>query len=73
MAELLKCKSDSVKVFRSFLNKIQLLRYKVRVLRIDNDSVFLGSDFRSVCQEFDIVVQRSAPYRHHQLGRMERQ
>jgi hypothetical protein len=25
MAELLKCKSDSVKVFRSFLNKIQLL------------------------------------------------
>ncbi len=73
MAELLKCKSDSVKVFRSFLNKIQLLGYKVRVLRIDNDSEFLGFDFQSVCQEFNIVIQRSAPYRHHQLGRMERQ
>ena len=68
-----KCKSDLVRVFRSFLNKIQLLGYNVRVLRIDNDYVFLGSDFQSVCQEFNIVVQRSAPYRHHQLGRMERQ
>jgi len=56
MAELLKCKSDLVEVFRSFLNKIQLLGYKVRVLRINNDSVFLDSDFQSVCQDFDIVV-----------------
>ncbi len=73
MTELLKSKSDSVKVFRSFLNKIQLLGYKVRVIRIDNDSVFLAYDFQSVCQEFNIVLRRSTPYRHHQLGRMERQ
>ena len=43
------------------------------MLRIDNDFVFLGFDFQSVCQEFNIVIQRSSPYRHHQLGRMERQ
>jgi len=73
MAELLKCKFDSVKVFHTFLNKIQLLGYKVGVLRIDNDSVFLGSDFQSMCQEFDIVVKRSVTYRHHQLGKTERQ
>jgi hypothetical protein len=33
----------------------------------------LGADLQVVCREFDIVVQRSVPYRHHHLGRMKRQ
>jgi hypothetical protein len=73
MAELIKTKSDSVTVFRSFLRKIRLFDYRVHVIRINNDSIFLGADFQAVCQEFDIVAQRSVPYRHHQLGRMERE
>jgi len=72
-AKLIKTKSDLVAVFRSFLCKIRLFGYKVHVIGIDNDSVFLGGDFQVDCQEFDIVVQRSVPYKHHQLGRMERQ
>ena len=70
MAELIKTKSESVTLFRSFLRKIRLLGYKVYVIRIDNDFVFQGADFKDVCQEFDIFVQRSVPFRHHQLGRM---
>ncbi len=72
MAEFIKPKSDSVTVFGSFLRKIRLFGYRVHVIRIDNDSVIMGSDFQSMCHEFDIVVQRSVPYRHPQLGRMER-
>ena len=33
----------------------------------------MGADLQVVGQEFDIVVQRSEPYRHHQLGRMKQQ
>jgi hypothetical protein len=72
LAEPIKNKSDLVVVFRSFLSKIQLSGYKVHIIRIDNDSVFLGADFQVVCREFDIVVHQSVPYRHHQLGKMER-
>ena len=72
LAELIKTKSDLLAVFRSFLCKIQLYSYKVHIIRIDNDSIFLGADFQAICREFDIVAQRSAPYRHHQLKRMER-
>ena len=69
MEELIKTKSvDPFVVFRSFLRKIRLFGYKVHIIRIDNDSVFLGADFQVVCQEFDIVVRRSLPYIHYQLG-----
>ena len=45
----------------------------VHIIRIDNDFVFLGTDFQAFCQEFDIVVPISVSYRHYQLCRMERQ
>ena len=73
MAQLIKTKSDPVAVFRNFLRKIRLFGYKVHIIRIDNYFAFLGADFQVVCQEFDIVIQTSVPYMHHQLGRMERE
>ena len=54
------------------LLQIRTLGYTVHVVRIDNDSVFLGSSFRAVCDDFAIDVQRTAPHRHHQLARIER-
>ena len=45
----------------------------MHTLRIDNDSPFLSESFQSICTDRDISVQRTAPYAHHQLGRMERQ
>ena len=56
LAELIKTKSDSVTVFRSFLCKIRLFGNKVHIIRIDNVFVFMGADFQVVRQEFDIVV-----------------
>ena len=72
LAELLKSKSDAPTVWRRMVLRIQSLGYTVTVLRIDNDSVFLGEAFMSVCDEFHISVQRSVPHRHHQLARIER-
>ena len=72
LAELMKSKSDAPTVWRRMVLKIQSWGHTVTVLRIDNDSVFLGEDFMSVCDEFHISVQRSVPHRHHQLARIER-
>jgi len=58
---------------RNILLMIQLLGYRVHIVRIDNNSVILGKNFQAVCTDFKIVVQRSVSYRYHQLGRMERQ
>ena len=33
----------------------------------------MEADFQAACRELDIVVQRSIPYKNHQLGRMERE
>ena len=53
--------------------RIQNLGFTVSVRKIYNDSVLLGSEFQAVCDEFFITIQRTAPYRHHQLARIERQ
>ena len=65
LAELLRSKSEAAAAWRRMLLQIRSLGFTVQVLRIDNDSVFLGSEFRSVCDEFSIDIQRTAPYRHH--------
>ena len=54
------------------LLRIRTLGVTVHVLRIDNGSVFLGAEFRAVCDEFGVDIQRTASYRHHQLARIER-
>ena len=33
---------------------------------------FLGAEFRAVCDDFGVDIQRTAPYLHHQLARIER-
>jgi len=42
-------------------------------LRIDNDSVFLCSEFTALCESAGISVERTVPYAYWQLGRIERQ
>jgi len=45
MAQLIKSKIDLLNVFRIFLRKIGLFGYRVHIIRIGNDSIFLGADF----------------------------
>jgi hypothetical protein len=39
---------------------------------VDDDTVFLGVAFRNLLDEFNIVVEITAPYVHWQHGRIER-
>ena len=52
---------------------VHSLGHTVSRLRIDNDSVFLSKDFTKVCEAESIAVERTVPYAHWQLGRIERQ
>ena len=72
MAELLRTKDEAPGAWKRMLLRIRTLGFTVHVLRIDNDSVFLGAEFRAVCDDFGVDIQRTAPYRHHQLARIER-
>ena len=47
--------------------QIRTLGYSVMV-----NSVLLSASFRDLCNEFNVDIQRTAPYRHHQLARIER-
>ena len=49
MAELLRTKDEAPAAWKRMLLQIRTLGYTVHVVRIDNDSVFLGSSFRAVC------------------------
>jgi hypothetical protein len=52
---------------------IPSLGHKVRRLREDNNAVFLGDAFRNLLDEFNIVVEITAPYADWQHWRIERQ
>ena len=45
MASLLRTKDESYVHFETFLCKVRSLGFSVKILRIDNDSVFLGNNF----------------------------
>ena len=73
LGELMKRKSDAPSTWRRFLAKARRLGRPIKTVRIDNDSVFLSKEFIAICEENDIAIERTAPYAHHQLGRIERQ
>ena len=52
---------------------VKSLGYTVSRLRIYNDSVFLSKEFTTICAADNIAVERTVPYAHWQLGRIERQ
>ncbi len=47
--------------------------YSISRLRIDIDTLFLCSEFIALCESEIIFVERTVPYAHWQLGRIERQ
>ena len=64
----LRTKDQSSRALRRVLAVIHNFGFRVQKIRIDNDSVFLGEAFQKVCEENLILVERSAPYAHWQLG-----
>jgi hypothetical protein len=55
------------------LTTIRSLGHTVCRLRVDNDTVFLGAACRNLLDEFNIAVKITAPCKHWQHGRIERQ
>ncbi len=52
--------------------KVKSMGYSISRLRIDNDTVFMCSEFTPFCESKSIYVERTVPYAHWQLGRIER-
>jgi hypothetical protein len=52
---------------------IKALNFSIKRVRIDDDSVFLRVNFTQLCQDEKIIVERTVPYTHWQLARIERQ
>ena len=73
LCSLMKSKSESSSSWKGFIVTIKFLNFIVRRVRIENDSVFLCAKFMQVCQDENIVVERTVPYSHGQLPRIERQ
>ena len=53
--------------------KVKSMGHSISRLMINNDSVFLCSEFTALCESEGIYVERTVPYAHWQLGRIERQ
>ena len=73
LCSLIKSKSKATSSWKGFIVAIKSLNFIVKRVRIDNDSVFLSAKFVQVCQDENIVVERTLPYSHGQLARIERQ
>lgn len=71
--DLLRTKDEASAAWSRFLGQVLSFGFRVRRVRVDNDSVLLGRPFRAICEAQGIVIERSAPYAHWQLGRIERQ
>ena len=72
LCSLMKSKSEATDSWKGFIVTIKSLNFTVKRVRIDNDSVFLCAKFMQVCQDENIVVERTVPYSHWQLPRIER-
>jgi hypothetical protein len=73
IAVLIKFKSDVPSAWTDILASIASFGYKPTRVRIDNDSVLLSSSFTAICRSSNITVERTVPYAHWQLARIERQ
>ena len=69
----LQSKDDAPQSFLKMLAVVKAFRHIVRRVRIDNDSVLLGSSFQAVLVEHQISLELTAPYSGWQHGRIERQ
>jgi hypothetical protein len=70
---LLKHKSDAPSALQEILSSIASFGHHPRRLRIDNDTVLLSSTFTALCRSSNITIERTVPYAHWQLARIERQ
>ena len=71
---LMKFKSNANLTWKSMIATVKSIRHSMSRVRIDNDTIFLCADFTTLCESEGIIAyERSVPYAHWKLGRLERQ
>jgi len=73
LCSLMKTKMEAAGCWKRFIITIKSLIFSVKRVRIDNNLVLPNAQFSQVCQNEQIIVERTAPYAHWQLARVERQ
>ncbi len=73
IGNVMKHKSDAFSTGKTMISSVKSLGYTFSRLRIDNDTVFLSKEFTTVCASESIAIERTAPYAHWQLDKIERQ
>jgi hypothetical protein len=69
----MKHKSDAPIIRKSMIATVKSTGQFFRRIRIDNDTVLLSTEFTAIYHSEGIAVERTVPYSHWQLGRIERQ
>ncbi len=69
----MRSKDESCRCFETFLTKIRSFGHTILTVRVDNEFVLLSRSFHDVCLKWKILTERTAPYDHFQLSRIERQ
>ena len=57
--DAVRSKDEAPASFRRMLTTIRSLGHTVHCLRVDNDTVFLGTAFQDLLDVFNIVVERA--------------
>ena len=65
-------KSDAPIALRKLIQFANNHDHPIKIVRMDNDSVFLGAEFSNILNEANIEVQLPAPYSQWQNGLIER-
>ena len=73
MASRMRSKDESSRCFETFLTKIRSFGHTILNVRVDNDSVLISRSFQDICLKWKINIERTAPYAHFKLARIERQ
>lgn len=70
--EFLEKKSEAPIALRRLIEFAIQKGHPIKVIRMDNDPVFLSNEFTQILNEAHIEIQLSAPYCHWQNGLIER-
>ena len=64
LREFIKLKSNTIVTWKSMIAKMKSMGNSISRLRIDNDTVFVCSEFTALYELEGVSVERIVPYAH---------
>ena len=68
----MKHKSDVTSTWKSMISTIKSMGHSISRVKIDNDTVFLCTEYTAVCEFKGIAIKIAIPHAQWQLGMIER-